>query len=236
MIDVSLLTSESVYNFSQTHDTASFTLGPNELGLACVVNMRDDVGSPPGSVSISQSGVTWVEIANVLFNSVATPVIRLTLLRALETSSHTGVATLTVSGSTQAYWDYAIHKVTGMDTGGTSGSGAIVQSASNRVDADAAELTVTLAALQANSAVFACFGSDGGHTGTPGTGYTELYDGPHNLDPSLETQWALAGTTTPSINNLFNDAIAGIAIEIKEAGGAAFQPAWAVNSTVTINA
>lgn len=225
-IDVSLLTSSSTYSFSQTLDTASFTLGANELGLIAVVNMRDDVGSPPGTVTVTQTGVTWVEIANVLFHSIATPVLRLTLLRAMETGSHTSAATITVSGSQQAYWDYAVHLVTGCDTSGTSGSGAIVQSATNRVDTDASSLTVTLAALgdAVNNAVFACFGNDGGHTGAPDGGYTELYDGPHNVDPSLETQWLLPGTTTPGISSLFNDAIAGIAIEIKDAVAAGTNP------------
>ena len=142
-IVVSLLDSYSNYDFSQTHASNSFTLGANELGLAAVVNMRDDVGSPPGTVTISQTGVTWVEIANVLFHTIATPVIRLTLLRAMEAGSHTSAATVTVSGTQQAYWDFAFHKVTGCDTSGTSGSGAIVQSATNRVNANATSLTVS---------------------------------------------------------------------------------------------
>lgn len=182
-------------------------------------------GGTLGTLSASGLGLNWVPILSVDFSTIATPTHRLVLFRALGTPSSGTITLSTSGGSTEKAAGWELIKWDGADTSGTDGSGAIVQSQSNRTDGAGSPntLTVTLAALTdpVNNAVYALFGdAESVSTLTPGAGYTELTninDGA-GQDITLESNWKLPGTTTPSVSGAssFSDQ-GGITIEIKAA-------------------
>jgi hypothetical protein len=205
---------------AQSYDTASITPGSNKLILAAVVVKNYNAGSA-GTVSLTGNGLTWVEIANTTFTTVASSKCRLTLLRALGASPSAGAVTISVSGSGNSSCAWAVDEFDGVDTSGTNGSGAIVQSTSDSTDnAVGDSLSLTLSALgdATNNATYCCVSNDNGRSVTPGTDYTELAD--QTTGQPIETQWKLPGTTTiaPGGFSSFDDAGA-IFIEIKAAAG-----------------
>lgn len=224
-IVVSTLVGEAVYAGSQTRTTASnVAIGANELGLLFIVYKRDANASPPGSVTgISQTGATW-EVSDatygaLTYHTAATPTIGMAVWRCMPTSAVNATAQITISGTTQAVWNYYFLKATGVATG-ANGANAIRNVRNNRADSPVNSLTVTLPALgdATNNAVVALFGGSNDNVGTPGGSYIELFDQTSNNADSAHGIWLLPGTTTPSYT-LSNQAIGGIALELVDAGG-----------------
>ena len=204
---------------AQSYNTASVTPGANRLILVAV-GIRNYSAVNLGTITLSGNGLTWVEVATTTYSSVASSQSRISVFRSMGTSPSAGAITITVSGSGNASCQWAVDEFNGVDTTGTNGSGAVVQSATNRSDNCTSGLTITLAALAdaVNNAVFAAFGTDDAQNLTEGSGYTEL--SAVVGEDALETQWKLPGTTTPNATNFasFGDG-AGIAIEIKASAG-----------------
>lgn len=209
---------------SQSYTTASITPGANALILLAVVTSAT---TPPADVaSATGNGLTWVAIANEVYGP-SSQARKITLLRAMGAAPSSGAISISVAGSgnTKAVW--AVSQFDGVDTTGTNGSGAIVQSAVNNTDGGGTPftLTVTLGALgdAVNNAVYMCSGVDNnGSAVTPGSGYTEISKQTGiGEDAGIETEWKLPGTTTPNAAWTIDFAdIGGIAVEIKAGTGA----------------
>jgi len=217
-ITATLLTRGSVSAGNTSATSASITPGANRLILVAVQN--NSFGTP-GTISLSGNSLTYVEEETLTYSGGA---IRLSVFRAMGASPSAGAISITNLSNNGAQW--AVIEFDGVDTSGTNGSGAIVQSVSNSTTGGSPNsLTVTLAALgdAVNNAVFAAFGCDSDALQTVGSGYTELSDD-DTLTASesigLMTQWKVPGTTTPDASGQpdFAD-VAGIGIEIKAASG-----------------
>lgn len=219
-ITATVLTSGSIGAGNTSANTASITPGANRLILVAVHN--NSFGTP-GTISLSGNGLTYVEARTLTYGGGA---IRLSVFRAMGASPSTGAISITNLSNNGAQW--AVIEFDGVDTTGTNGSGAVVQTATNTTTGGSPDsLTVTLAALgdAANNAVFAAFGCDNDTLQTVGSGYTELTDDntlTASESISMETQWKVPGTTTPNLSGQpdFSD-ISGIAVEIKAGGAAA---------------
>ena len=207
-ITVYNLTSAIDTNNLSVYTTASITPTARRLVLAYIGGSGVGVASP--APTLAGNGLTWVQVATIEFNVIATPISRLTLFRALGAAPSSGAVTITFS-ATQDACLWGIVEVSNVDNGGTNGSAAIVQSATNRADA-AAALTVTLAAYaNANNGAVSGFSHDYLAGITPDTGWTEIHD-----ITGLETQWRANNDTTAvaTFASGTHD-IAGIAVEIK---------------------
>ena len=144
------------------------------------------------------------------------------MFRGRVASPSAGAVTITPSGDTSlklCQWDF--EEFAGVDTGGTNGSAAVVQSvAGSGPSANPQVITYTLAALgdATNNATFSFAAS--GSLCTPSD--TEIVDR-SGSDYFMEAQWALPGNTgmTATAATAFQ-AQGGYAIEIKvaAAGGA----------------
>jgi hypothetical protein len=221
------LTSAGSDTNADTQDTASITPTANRLVLAAIVNTASGTPTLP---TLAGNGLTWVEILTVLFDVIATPTKRLTLFRALGASPSTGVVTITAATSTG--WSWSVAEFGGIDTSGSNGSGAIVQSASNRAD-NAGSLTVTLAAFAdaVNNVAYGGFGASGNTQITPGGGFAELGEGASTLPSSrCQSEWKTGqDTTVDASTELASPEWGGIAVEIKMAtAAAAFAPRMAL--------
>ena len=214
-ITQALLTADQDNSNSTSYATASITPTGNQLGLLAVLNTT---GSGAGTPTVSGNGLTYVEIANVTFNDIAGGASRLTIFRTMDASPSTGVATIDFGAATQSGCCWSFREFDGVDTGGTNGSAAVVQSVTNRVDGNTS-LTVTLAAFgSASNATYGAFGNDiASDTFTQGTGFTTLDTEGHNFPPeTLFTEWRNDNDTTVDASASSGD-MGGIGIEIKAA-------------------
>lgn len=159
-ITVTHLTSGGSTTNAKSYDTASITPTANRLVLAFVSlgDAAENAGLPDG---LSGCGLTWVEVDRR--DDWTTGTYRTTAVyRAMGASPTTGAVTIdmTVSDLQQNACVWSIFEVAGVDTSGTNGSGAIVQSVDN-AGAAASSLTVTLAAFaSSNNRHFAGFSAD----------------------------------------------------------------------------
>lgn len=216
----SALTSGSSATNGTSYSSASITPTANNLVLLAVFGEATVDGNDGFPSSVSGNGLTWVKIGEAAGDTFSD----VSLWRAMGSSPSAGTIDLTFA-TTQTGVLWAIQEFSGIDTGGTNGSAAVVQFATT-AGGSGANFLVTLAAFSnANNATFGAFGSYTDSinvmTHTPGSGFTELYDQELNPDAwkdTLYTEWRTGNdTTVDATMSQVADAYGGIAIEIKEA-------------------
>ena len=143
---------------------------------------------------------------------------RLTVYRAMGASPSTGTIVITFANALNGC-NWSVLDVSGVDTTGTNGSGAIVQAVTGSNASAGTSLSITLAAFgSASNATFGTFATDISGNITPGTGFTEIGEA-STASPvlTINSQYQLANDTT--VDASFASARAGgIAIEIKDGG------------------
>lgn len=225
-IAVTGLTSGSNNAAVTTYTTASVTPTANRLQLLAVANAWSGSARTPGAItSVTGNGLTWVYVgsAGVGFSSGSTYLGQISLYRAMGASPTTGAITITLPAS-GASCAWSLVEVDGVDTTGTSGSGAVVQSASNQNNTTGSTLTVTLGSAfgSASNGTYACFSAgDGGgvaRTFTPEAGWTETHDTGVAFS-YVTSMWRADNDTTASTTaSSTATSLGGIVIEIKAAG------------------
>lgn len=220
------LTSGSDNVDNSSFATASITPTANRLILAAIYNSKS---TAPAAPTLSGNGLTWVSIATIIFNEGQAVERRISLFRAMGASPSAGAMTIDFAGVNQTSCGWSIFELDGIDTSGTNGSGAIVQSVTNELTVSGTSLTVTLAAFgSTDNGAVAVFGVRDAVVITPDTGWTEIHDINWTLPGSaLETQWRADNDTTAVASWTGNEIAGGIAAEIKVAavGGATPQRA-----------
>lgn len=202
-----------------SYTTASGSPGTNKLELLLVGSQVSSgtVNTP----TVTGAGLTWVQVATQISSDNFR---RATLFRAMGTGS-AGALTIDLAGQTQVRAGWSWSEFDGVDTTGTNGSGAIVQSATtlwNTSDGAKTSITVTLGAFSdVNNATYGAirFNTNSGGVLTVGSGFTELGNAISNV--RYESMYQLANDTTvdwsyPS-ESTFTQAIA---VEIKVASAA----------------
>ena len=206
------LTAKSDSDGNTTIVTASISPGANRLILVSVA-IYDDSGSTTVS-SVVGNGITYTQVAVTAAIDDGAGPYTLYLYRGMAASPSAGAITATVSANALQL-DIAVTEFDGVDTGGTNGSAAVVQSATNTVNGGT-ELIVTLAAFgDAGNGAFGCTISYNGRARTAGTGWTELSE-----VTQIQEQWRADNDTTCNWTWTTSDDAAGIAIEIKAAAAA----------------
>lgn len=213
-----------------SYSTASITPGANKLILAAVMNTYTSTATLP---TLTGNGLTWVQVATVLMGAGSRG--RVTLFRAMGASPSAGAVTADYGGVVQTSCLIQVIEIDGIDTSGTHGSGAIVQSPTNN-GSGVTSLTVTLAAFaSANNGAFAAFGLRNNATVTPDTGWTEIYDANVTTpNTALETQWRADNDTTAVATPSTASDMGGIAVELKAAGGTTYDLAVSLARSLTV--
>ncbi|MGH7537913.1 MAG: Ig-like domain-containing protein [Gemmatimonadales bacterium] len=188
-----LLTSGNNAANQNVYTTASITPAPNALITVAVLNRRS---GGPLTPTLTGGGVTsWTQVGSVDFNTIGVPLSRLTVFRAMSGAPGSGPITITYSsGVSNAQW--IVSQWTGVETGGTNGSDAIGQIASNRSDASAG-LAVALGAFANSSNVaYGVVGLSGsGLAVSPGSGFSEIAEVASGESSLLEAEWAVNDNT-----------------------------------------
>lgn len=207
------LTSLADSTNAASYATPSVTPGANRLILVAVENNRIGGATTP---TLSGNGLTWVAIDNQPFS--ATNNYLITLFRSMGASPSTGAITADFGGVNQTGCAISVAEFDGVDTSGTNGSGAVVQSAKNS-GLLVASLTVTLAAFgDVNNGAYSCFGANITGGIAPDTGWSEIHDVTYTIpNTELETQWRNDNDTTAVGTPAVGADMGGIAIEIKAA-------------------
>ncbi len=202
-----------------SYTTASITPTANNLVLAWVTNTK---ATTPDTPTLSGNGLTWVQVATVTWGTIAAPTARTTLFRAMGAAPTAGAVTISF-GASQTGCAWAIERFSGVDTSGTNGSGAIVQSVTGRTDSAsaAAGLSISLAALGDPTNATAGGFSNMVNSATSisaGTGYTAFTGAAYSTpNTSIRAEWRATGSTTVNVTQSAVSHIGGIAVEIKVA-------------------
>jgi MSHA biogenesis protein MshQ len=219
-ITVAQVAAAATTNASTTQATAAFTPVANTLYLMWTIQ---GFGSTPAVPTVAcANGLTMVRVNTVTFDTIATPLGRLTLFRAMKASGLSpGTCTITWNQTTTGN-GYSLVSFTGIDTSGTDGSGAVAQSVTGATDnAAAAGLSIALAALQADSASAGGFSNSVNNTAslTAGAGYTAGTGVAFNTPTtSLRAEWDATGVTTVNMTQTgAPSSIGGIAVEVRAA-------------------
>lgn len=205
---------------ASSYATASITPTANCLIEATITNRRASAVATP---TLSGNGLTWVQVDTV--DVTAAGVARITVFRAMGASPSAGVVTIDFGGSTQINCCHSIVEYAGVDTSGTNGSGAVVQSktATGTGTVGTADFDAAFGDAVNNATSDAImFLTGGGATVAPEAGFTELHDvNAATENNRLQTAWRLGEDQTPAPTSSASVGWGQIVLEIKAAGGAA---------------
>lgn len=208
---VNALTSGSDTVDRTTYTTASVTPTANALVLVAAYSRRN-----PGVdvSSISGNGLTWVKIASV--TSTALTFRYISLWRAMGASPSAGTIGITWAGQcNNSAW--SVFEITGTDTSGTDGSGAIVQSGTSPDPSTGTSGTITLSAFgSTNNMGVGFFHHNADEATTPGSGFTEIHDIQISENTAgMNTEYKVNDNTVDASWTTSIDWL-GIAIEVKQ--------------------
>lgn len=218
-VSITNLTASADAADASSYNTASITPTSNNLVLLSV-STRTGISTTPNQPTASGCGLTWVVINSVVYDTESTSRRRLTLFRALGASPSTGAITVDFAGQTQTQMQWCVDQASGVDTSGTNGSGAIVQSATQQIiesDPSATTIVATLAAFGSSAnGTYGCFANeDISWTPVAGSGFTLLSDNNVAGTDGHTTEWRATNDTTVDITFGSQTGVGAIGIEIR---------------------
>lgn len=209
---------------SSSFNSDSFTPTANDLVLAWIYTISATADATPTATSFL-GPLTWTMVGSIDDQGNGTGLRRLTLFRAMSTTSALSSVTFDYAAQTQTGAAWSIVQYGGVDTSGTNGAGAVVQSALGHVSGTATSLTVTLGAFgSASNATAGGFGMPLNTAGLPavGSGYTAT--GQRNQSTpnlSMGSEFLASNNTAVNMTSAASSVPwTGIAVEIKATGGA----------------
>ena len=216
MAQVTLVTKKTFQSASAatSYATTSHTPAANKLQLASV-NSRH-ASATPNQPTLSGNGLTWVAVASVVYDDTGSQK-RVTLFRAMGASPSAGALTADFAGQSQSDCTITIDEATGMDTTGTNGSGAIVQSVTNSdKTGSGTSLSATLAAFGSgrNGTYGVCAIGNVG-TFTPGSGFSTVSSVATASNITLATEYKTTNDTGVDFSFSVGGELGIIAVEIK---------------------
>ena len=169
-IAASLLIASGLATAATSFTTASISPTANKLILLAVGSANVASNNAP---TVTGAGMTWTQVATSIDSATRR---RVTLFRALSASPGSGALTIDFAGTTHNNCQWSVIEFSGIDTGGTNGANAIVQSVTN-TSTGGTSATVTLAAFgAAGNATFGALRQANGTGISPGSGFAELHE------------------------------------------------------------
>lgn len=210
--------------------TASISPASNAL-LLLTVSYSPASGS--AAPTITGNGLTWTPVGGGEYGGAGSRRL-VRVWRAMGASPSSGAVTIDFGAISVESLNWSVDQFTGVDTSGTNGSGAIVQSVQTINATTSTSLTLNLAAFgAAGNASFGVFSHAGAETFTPDADFTALcnrFVTTRNL--SLLTEWRLADDD-PTATWATSSIRGGVAAEIK--AGASDFPLDAQDDAYTVS-
>lgn len=211
-ITAALLTAAGDGTDLSDYTTASIAPTANQLVLAAVISRGTGAEETP---TLTGNGLTYTEVLSVASGTT----IRVTVYRAMGAAPSAGTVAIAF-GSPQTLAGWSFTEYDGVDTGGTHGSAAVVQSigASGTGTAGTADFTNPFGDAVNNATYSALTHNNGAATAVEGS-FTELSDTAVEAAAALQVMWLLGEDQTPAPTWVGSVEFAQVAIEIKAAGG-----------------
>lgn len=222
---VTLTTGENTGFPNPNGTTASVSPTANRLILVWISTF----GTASTPTGVSGNGITYAHVLSTVDYDNGFGPTALHLFRGMSASPSSGAISITGAAST-SYINWTVEEVPSVDTGGTNGSGAIVQSERQANGSPATSLSVTLAAFSdAGNGVICGVHTYDTRTRTQGSGFTLGHDGSVSGVPS--TEYRTDNDTTADWSFSSNTRAGAIAIEVKPSagGGGGTQPPRSMN-------
>jgi hypothetical protein len=205
-------------NDQLTYSTAAFTPAANALVLFSVAATRGGSAGPPPQPTINHG--TWVLVRSIDYDVAGATQSSIFVFRSMSASPEFAQRQIDFGAITISSCAWSVVEFDGVDTSGSDGSGAIVQSVDTGAGLTDVVASVTLAALgSASNAAYGAFAHQANEATNPETSpaYTEIHD-VAGASPALgfETEWVI-NDTTPSATWTTSAACGGIGIEVKAA-------------------
>lgn len=206
-----------------TFATNTIAFQDDRLYLVAVVNTK---ATTPDTPSLgSAGGITFVQVATLLFNTAAAGLSRITLFRGMAPSGTSSAAITITFPAAQTGCSYAVDELDNVETGGTSGAAAIVQSNTNAQDgasgAESVSNTLGVAPNAAN-AVHMSVGLDVNAGITAGSTLTELGSDVGHGTPTSRLGTFVDLSAPSATNRVTPGAVAdagSIQVEVRHRGG-----------------
>lgn len=217
------LTSGTDTSGGTTSTTASITPTANNLVLLAVTS-RTNITANPNAPTVTGAGITWTQIATILYDSTSASRKLLTVYQALGPSPVSAPIVMSFALQAQTDVNWSVDQFSGINT-----TTPIVQSATNKDESNTSNtLTVTLAAFGSPSnAAYGAIVADNinGLTSIGGT-FTQLSN-PVSANLDMVAEYKATSSTTVTATFATTAMLGGVAIEIAQAGGGT------VNSSTT---
>lgn len=214
------LTNSNDTDGNSTATTASVTPTSNALVLISIAT-RTNITADPNIPTVTGNSLTWEVVQSIVYDTTGASRKRLTVLRALGASPSTGTISIDFGGQNQTDVVWSVSEFTGVDTSGSNGSGAIVQSNSTFNATLASSYSIALGAFSStNNATFGAFAGSGTATlpATAGSGFTILGSEATASGGALVVdEYKSTNDTGVDISWSGNTDNGAVAIEIKEA-------------------
>ncbi len=216
-VSVANLTSGATAIGSHTSaTTASVTPSANKL-LLLSVSSRTNITADPNIPTITGNGLTWVQVATLLWDATSGSRKRTTIYRALGASPSSGTIVIDLGGQVQTNIIWILDEFSGMDATGSDGANAIVQVVSQLGGTTSRSLTMAAFASATNATYGSHVNANGPATATAGTGFT-LVKNQTSSDTAGATQFQAVEDTSITLTwNVSAGEYGDIGIEIKEA-------------------
>lgn len=201
---------------SASYDTDSWVPTANRLVIVAVTSTQ--TGASMVAPTLSGNGITYVQFATIVVTQIGLTT-RLTLFHGMSASPSTGAITISFSDDPEIC-QWSVSEFSGVDTSGTSGSGAVVQSVAEQTSGAHTELVVDLATFEStNNATYGAFVNFSSTTIDPGSGFTELGEtGTSSGTTSLQAEFKDTNDQTVDATWVISSFIyLGIGVEIKAA-------------------
>lgn len=198
----------------------SVSPGANRLVYA-VVDAQYTAASGQNIPTCSGCSLTWVQVATCTAVGAGVQSTT-TVFRAMGAAPTTGAVTGSFGGQTQQNAIIYVVEFDGINTGGTDGSAATVQSAVNQADAAGTTLSATLSSFvdAVNNAVFVAYAVSNNVTITEEGGYTKFTQNTTVTESEgCACAWKLGEDTSPSMTHASNAGRRVIGIEIAASSG-----------------
>jgi hypothetical protein len=208
------------YSGGVSGDTGYINPRPNSLYLMTVAS-RTGITTDPVQPTVTGCGLTWVAINSIVHDTTSSSRRRVTLFRAMGSSPTAGVLTIDFASQAQTNFGWIIDVANGIDTSGTNGSGAIIQSATAIDSSEAvATLTATLGAFSnSGNATYGAIGTGAFGNNPPvttqGAGFTLVFSNTFDGGNTCHTLFKNTNDTTVEITFDQVNSIGIIAVELK---------------------
>jgi hypothetical protein len=191
---------------------ASITPSTQNLVLLTVASRL--AASIPAQPTVTGNSLTWVAIVSNAYTSKR----RMTVFRAMGTPT-SGAGTISFGAEVETDVTWNIDQLSGIDTTGGNGAGAIVQSGTFLDGSGTATAgTMSLSAFSnVNNATYASFGNTGTSVPTAKAGFTLLGSALSANNLQTTTEFLASNDVHPSMSYSGADTIYAVGLEIKSA-------------------